>query len=79
MNIEFYNRVEAKKVSGFNLDILCIPVNSHPDSLLSLRFDDFPFGITRRLPNGGQTRSFQILSCKSAKLDNANTLFQNID
>jgi hypothetical protein len=79
MKCEFNHRVEAIKVSGFNLDILCIPVNSHPDFLPSLRFDDFPFGFRSRLPHGGQTRSIQILSSKTAMLDNANSLFQNFD
>ena len=79
MNIEFNHRVETKKASAFNQDVLCIPVNSHPDSLRSLRFDDFPCAITRRLPDGAQSRSNQKLLRNTGMLYNANTLFQNID
>jgi hypothetical protein len=33
---------EQKKVSGFILDILCVPVESPRVSLRSMRFDDLP-------------------------------------
>jgi hypothetical protein len=64
-----------KKVSVFNLDILCIPVNSPGVSLRFLRFEDF----SRRLPDGGQLRALHINTCENGMLGNARYLFQNFD
>ena len=66
---------EQKKVSVFNLDILCIPVNS-PGVLYALYGSRIFPGACRTANSSGR---FIKIPCENGMLGNARYVFQNFD